>query len=188
MTEVAAGQLAEGTARLHRQGRRGRLCWRRHRQHAGDPSADSARRCRSRRRRRPPRLRRSRPPHCAPRRSADSQTAAMRGGLRQALTPAGVPHEGYIYLKAQHGFHNDTTPSTTRPRRSSRGAEAIAWFNKAFTLIGSRSRPGAGGDRQPRAPFSSSRPSCRSMYSGFAVDHDVGAFGAEQLAIGKNSR
>ncbi len=57
---------------------------------------------------------------------------AQYGGLDQritsgwpafdaALTEAHVPHEGHIYEGANHGFHNDTSPATTRPRRRRRG-------------------------------------------------------------------
>ena len=40
-----------------------------------------------------------------------------------SLTAAGVPHEGHIYKGANHGFHNDTTPATTkrRPRKPGGG-------------------------------------------------------------------
>ena len=39
-----------------------------------------------------------------------------------ALTAAQVPHEGHIYKGANHGFHNDTTRATTKPRPSRRGS------------------------------------------------------------------
>jgi carboxymethylenebutenolidase len=38
-----------------------------------------------------------------------------------ALKAAGVRYEGYIYPKAQHGFHNDTTP------RYDEAAAKLAW-------------------------------------------------------------
>jgi len=38
-----------------------------------------------------------------------------------ALTAAHVPHAGYVYPKANHGFHNDTTP------RYDEGAAKLAW-------------------------------------------------------------
>ena len=44
----------------------------------------------------------------------DQALAAGWAGYNAALTAAGVPHEGYIYPGANHGFFNDTTP---RPRR-----------------------------------------------------------------------
>ncbi|MFZ0196073.1 MAG: dienelactone hydrolase family protein, partial [Pseudolabrys sp.] len=37
------------------------------------------------------------------------------------LTAAHVPHEGYVYSGANHGFHNDTTP------RYDEGAAKLAW-------------------------------------------------------------
>ena len=41
---------------------------------------------------------------------ADTRLASTWPDYDKALTATGVPHEGYIYPKAQHGFHNDTTP------------------------------------------------------------------------------
>ena len=38
-----------------------------------------------------------------------------------ALTAAHVPHEGYVYAGANHGFHNDTTP------RYDEAAAKLAW-------------------------------------------------------------
>jgi carboxymethylenebutenolidase len=38
-----------------------------------------------------------------------------------ALTAAHVPHEGYVYMGANHGFHNDTTP------RYDEAAAKLAW-------------------------------------------------------------
>ena len=38
-----------------------------------------------------------------------------------ALTAAHMPHEGYVYMGANHGFHNDTTP------RYDEAAAKLAW-------------------------------------------------------------
>ena len=72
-------------------------------------------------RRRPPTCRRSR------RRSWRTTASSTRGwptrwpAYDAALTAANVPHEGYIYPKANHGFHNDTTP------RYDEAAAKLAW-------------------------------------------------------------
>jgi carboxymethylenebutenolidase len=47
-----------------------------------------------------------------------------------ALKAANVPHEGYIYPKANHGFHNDTTPRYDEAAAKLAWQRTIAWFNK----------------------------------------------------------
>ena len=47
-----------------------------------------------------------------------------------ALTRAGVPHEGYIYKAANHGFHNDTTPRYDEAAAKESWGHAITWFEK----------------------------------------------------------
>ena len=47
-----------------------------------------------------------------------------------ALTKAGVPHEGYIYKGANHGFHNDTTPRYDEVAAKEAWGHAINWFEK----------------------------------------------------------
>ncbi|HSS14901.1 MAG TPA: dienelactone hydrolase family protein [Rhizomicrobium sp.] len=47
-----------------------------------------------------------------------------------ALTAAGVPHEGHIYAKANHGFHNDTTPRYDEAAAKEAWMHALAWFDK----------------------------------------------------------
>ena len=47
-----------------------------------------------------------------------------------ALTAAKVPHEGYIYPKAQHGFFNDTTPRYDAEASKVAWQRTLAWFNK----------------------------------------------------------
>lgn len=47
-----------------------------------------------------------------------------------ALTKAGVPHEGYIYKGANHGFHNDTTPRYDEVAAKEAWGHAMNWFEK----------------------------------------------------------
>ena len=48
----------------------------------------------------------------------------------QALTKAGVPHEGHIYPGANHGFHNDTTPRYDEAAAKEAWTHTLAWFDK----------------------------------------------------------
>ena len=48
----------------------------------------------------------------------------------EALTKAGVPHEGHIYKAANHGFHNDTTPRYDEAAAKEAWQHALDWFNK----------------------------------------------------------
>lgn len=47
-----------------------------------------------------------------------------------ALTAAGVVHEGHIYAKANHGFHNDTTPRYDEAAAKEAWSRSLAWFDK----------------------------------------------------------
>ena len=51
----------------------------------------------------------------------DTRLAATWPAYDAELTAAGVPHAGYIYAGANHGFHNDTTP------RYDEAAAKLAW-------------------------------------------------------------
>src|SRR5262245_23898807 len=51
----------------------------------------------------------------------DKALAAGWPAYNDALTAAKIPHEGYIYPNANHGFHNDTTP------RYDEAAAKLAW-------------------------------------------------------------
>lgn len=51
----------------------------------------------------------------------DKRLASTWPEYDKELTAAGVPHEGYIYPGANHGFHNDTTP------RYDAAAARLAW-------------------------------------------------------------
>jgi carboxymethylenebutenolidase len=47
-----------------------------------------------------------------------------------ALTAAHVPHEGYVYRGANHGFHNDTTPRYDEAAAKLAWQRTLNWFNK----------------------------------------------------------
>jgi carboxymethylenebutenolidase len=47
-----------------------------------------------------------------------------------ALTAANVPHEGHIYMGANHGFHNDTTPRYDEAAAKEAWQRTLDWFNK----------------------------------------------------------
>jgi carboxymethylenebutenolidase len=47
-----------------------------------------------------------------------------------ALTEAKVPHEGYVYKGANHGFHNDTTARYDEPAAKLAWQRTLDWFNK----------------------------------------------------------
>jgi len=61
---------------------------------------------------------------------ADTRLAGAWPEYDAALKTAGVPHEGHIYTKAQHGFHNDTTPRYDEAAAKDSWTRATAWFNK----------------------------------------------------------
>jgi carboxymethylenebutenolidase len=48
----------------------------------------------------------------------------------KALTAAKVPHEGFVYAGANHGFHNDTTPRYDEPAAKQAWERTLAWFDK----------------------------------------------------------
>jgi carboxymethylenebutenolidase len=60
----------------------------------------------------------------------DTRLAGTWPAYDAALTAAGVPHEGYIYAGAQHGFHNDTTPRYDEAAAKLAWTRTLAWFNK----------------------------------------------------------
>jgi carboxymethylenebutenolidase len=47
-----------------------------------------------------------------------------------ALTAAKVPHEGYIYPNANHGFFNDTTPRYDEAASKLAWTRTLGWFKK----------------------------------------------------------
>ena len=60
----------------------------------------------------------------------DTRLAATWPDYDKALTAAGVPHEGYVYPKANHGFHNDTTPRYDEAAAKLAWQRTLDWFNK----------------------------------------------------------
>jgi carboxymethylenebutenolidase len=60
----------------------------------------------------------------------DTRLAAGWPAYDAALTAAKVPHEGYIYPKANHGFHNDTTPRYDEAAAKLAWERTLGWFNK----------------------------------------------------------
>jgi carboxymethylenebutenolidase len=60
----------------------------------------------------------------------DTRLAAGWPAYQAALAAAGVTHEGYIYPKAQHGFHNDTTPRYDEAAAKLAWQRTLDWFNK----------------------------------------------------------
>ncbi len=47
-----------------------------------------------------------------------------------ALTRAHVPHQGYVYQGANHGFYNDTTPLYDEAAATLSWTRTIAWFDR----------------------------------------------------------
>ena len=47
-----------------------------------------------------------------------------------ALTAAHVPHEGFVYAGANHGFHNDATPRYDDAAAKLAWQRTLEWFNK----------------------------------------------------------
>jgi len=60
----------------------------------------------------------------------DTRLAEGWPAYDKALTAANVPHEGFIYPKANHGFHNDTTPRYDEAAAKLAWTRTIGWFNK----------------------------------------------------------
>jgi carboxymethylenebutenolidase len=61
---------------------------------------------------------------------ADTRLVGTWPDYDAALTTAKVPHEGYIYPKAQHGFHNDTTPRYDEASAKLAWQRTLGWFGK----------------------------------------------------------
>jgi carboxymethylenebutenolidase len=60
----------------------------------------------------------------------DTRLAATWPDYDKALTAIHVPHEGYIYPKANHGFHNDTTPRYDEDAAKLAWQRTLDWFNQ----------------------------------------------------------
>jgi carboxymethylenebutenolidase len=48
----------------------------------------------------------------------------------EALTAAHVQHEGFVYIGANHGFHNDTTPRYDEAAAKLAWRRTLDWLNK----------------------------------------------------------
>lgn len=61
----------------------------------------------------------------------DTRLAPTWPGYDKALTAAGVPHEGYVYPNAVHGFNCDATPERYNKTAADLAwGRTIAWFHK----------------------------------------------------------
>ena len=61
----------------------------------------------------------------------DTRLASTCPAYDMALTSANVPHEGYIYPGAVHGFNNDATPERYNKAAADQAWQrTIDWFNK----------------------------------------------------------
>jgi carboxymethylenebutenolidase len=61
----------------------------------------------------------------------DTRLASTWPGYDKALTAINVPHEGYIYPDAVHGFNCDATPERYNKAAADLAwSRTIAWFNK----------------------------------------------------------
>jgi carboxymethylenebutenolidase len=61
----------------------------------------------------------------------DTRLASTWPAYDKALTAVGVPHEGYIYPDAVHGFNCDATPERYNKAAADLAwSRTIAWFNK----------------------------------------------------------
>jgi len=66
-----------------------------------------------------------------PSRGARHQAGGNVASLRHGLKEANVPHEGYIYPGAVHGFNCDATPERyNKPAADLAWQRTIDWFNK----------------------------------------------------------
>jgi carboxymethylenebutenolidase len=60
----------------------------------------------------------------------DTRLAATWPAYDAELTAAGIPHAGFIYAGANHGFHNDTTPRYDEAAAKLAWTRTLDWFNK----------------------------------------------------------
>ena len=60
----------------------------------------------------------------------DTRITSGWPGFDAALTAAHVPHEGYVYNGANHGFHNDTTPRYDEAAAKLAWQRTLDWLNK----------------------------------------------------------
>jgi len=60
----------------------------------------------------------------------DTRLAATWPDYDAELTAANIPHAGYIYAGANHGFYNDTTPRYDEAASKLAWSRTLDWFNK----------------------------------------------------------
>jgi carboxymethylenebutenolidase len=60
----------------------------------------------------------------------DTRLVGLWPDFDKALTANKVTHEGYIYPKANHGFHNDTTPRYDEAAAKLAWQRTLDWFGK----------------------------------------------------------
>ena len=60
----------------------------------------------------------------------DERINAAWPAYEAALKANNVRHEGYVYPKANHGFHNDTTPRYDEAAAKLAWQRTLGWFNK----------------------------------------------------------
>ena len=60
----------------------------------------------------------------------DTRITSGWAAFDAALSAAHVPHEGYIYRGANHGFHNDTTPRYDEAAAKIAWRRTLDWLNK----------------------------------------------------------
>lgn len=60
----------------------------------------------------------------------DTRITSGWSAFDAALTAAHVPHEGYVYRGANHGFHNDTTPRYDEAAATRAWQRTLDWLNK----------------------------------------------------------
>jgi carboxymethylenebutenolidase len=60
----------------------------------------------------------------------DARITSGWGAFDAALTAAHVPHEGHVYMGANHGFHNDTTPRYDEAAAKLAWQRTLDWLNK----------------------------------------------------------
>ena len=131
---VAASQMADGAPRLHGKDRRHRLLLRGRRlEYAGSPAGrgpgggGALLWLGSHRRGRP----KDQGGDSGSPGELDTRLASAWPAYDQALKAADIPHEGYIYPGAVHGFNCDATPERYNKAAADLAWQrTIDWFNK----------------------------------------------------------
>ncbi len=60
----------------------------------------------------------------------DTRLVAGWPAYEAALKANNIRYEGYVYPKANHGFHNDTTPRYDEAAAKLAWQRTLGWFNK----------------------------------------------------------